>query len=150
MSIPKEFSFKISPFKQGIIVFILMVSLFILLYVLRLLHVIGKDPMDIWLISSSTLLFFILFNSVVNFQYQEIMTYYRESIYTFIGLLSLIILISTLLSGVQVFDAESYYWILYVFSLVYLVFISITSLMRKIVAIALKQEEDEEKRTKKY
>lgn len=72
--------------------------------------------------------------------------YYRESIFTYAALLVITIASCTLISGINIYEAESYSWIIYVFSLVYIVFITITGLMRKIVSIALKQEDDESKK----
>ncbi|MDQ3142888.1 MAG: hypothetical protein M3Q56_11655 [Bacteroidota bacterium] len=134
------FDINFRPFYQGLLCLGICTFILLFIWLLNLLGLMRKDPNDIWLIATAILLFFIILNCVFGFSIKNILPYYRESIYTFIGLLILICLGGTFISGTSVFEAASYSWIITVFAIVYIVFMTILGLMRKIMEIVLKQE----------
>lgn len=97
---------------------------------------------EIWIICPALLLFFVLFNVVFGFEQKSIGIYYRDSIYGLLGLLGVDILFSQILTGQSVFEVKSVSWILFVFCIVYLVFVSILNLIRFIMHLVLKQDKN--------
>ena len=85
-------------------------------------------------------LFYIILNTILGFGSKEMMSYYRDSIYGFLLILAFLIFTGRWLTGNSIFEVKTYSWIIFVFAIVYLVFLTIQSLMRKIVALALKQD----------
>ncbi len=100
------------------------------------------DATDIWFICPVMLLFFVLFNVVFGFEQKNIGVYYRDSIYGFIGIMAVDIFSSQLLTDKTVFEVKSISWIIMVFCIVYLVFISILNLIRFIMLLVLKQDKN--------
>ncbi|MBK9272272.1 MAG: hypothetical protein IPM48_11825 [Saprospiraceae bacterium] len=99
------------------------------------------ESLDIWTLTTSMLLFYILFNISLGMNQEHKLIYYRNSIYGYALLLFIGIMVGKWASGVSVFEAKTYSWIIFVFSFVYLLFLSLASLIRKIIQIALKQEQ---------
>ena len=85
------------------------------------------------------LLFYIKINCFFSSAAADKMTYFRNSIFTYVACLVVIVGLNTLISGKVVYEVETYSWILLVFSLVYIVFITIINLLRKIVEMAINQ-----------
>lgn len=92
-----------------------------------------------WLFGTALLLFYIILNSIFSFTATDKITYFRNSIFTYIACLVVVVGLNTLISGKVVFEVDTYSWILFVFSLVYIVFITIINLLRKIVEMAINQ-----------
>ncbi len=93
-----------------------------------------------WEVMAAFVLFYTLVNCVFSLQSKDIMTYFRNSVFCFIGLLVLGSGLAYLFSGVSLNEAGSMKWILMVFSIGYLVFLSIVNLMRFIVELAQRQD----------
>ncbi|MEP7195610.1 MAG: hypothetical protein ABI851_03775 [Saprospiraceae bacterium] len=129
------------------IAFFLQLSYFI---IYKLQH---KDieVIDIWAICPTLLLFYILLNIVFGFKNENINNYYRNSIYGFVGFLALDIIFCQFLTGQGVSEVKSIKWIIFVFGIVYLVFLSILNLIRFILQLVLKQDRQiqEEAKNKK-
>lgn len=98
------------------------------------------ESIDCWLYGTALILFYIIVNCLLSFQSSDKLNYYRESIFTYAGTLLFIIILAYFFSGKTIFQAETYSWILFVFSIVYIVFFTIINLIRKIVEIAIKQD----------
>lgn len=122
---------------------LLIIALYgLILLVLKFLNLIeNRQLVDkyCWLFGTALLLFYIIINSVFSFTAADKMTYFRNSIFTYVACLVVIVGLNTLISGKVVYEVETYSWILLVFSLVYIVFIIIINLLRKIVEMAINQ-----------
>jgi len=92
-----------------------------------------------WLFGTALLLFYIIINSIFSFTAADKMTYFRNSIFTYLACLFVVVGLNTLISGKVVYEVDTYSWILLVFSMVYIVFITIINLLRKIVEMAVNQ-----------
>lgn len=134
------FNRAIHPLYQGGFVFGVFIFFLVLRIALDRLNALDWNKEDIWLYCTSMALFFIIINSIFGFTTKDKNRYYRDSLFTYTGLLIVFILLGKWISGKSVFEAETYSWILLVFSVVFIVFLTIINLVRKIVEIALKQE----------
>ncbi len=132
-------TYHISPLKQGILILILFSATIMYLWV-AVPTIQEAQELRSYLFACSFLLFYIIMNSFFSFGAANRMTYYQHSIFTYLGLLILFVIICQIISTVKLNEAKSYAWLFYVFSLVYLVFMTIISLIRKIVDIAIKQD----------
>ncbi len=99
-----------------------------------------EEKVVFWELSFSILLAFMLFNSVFSLPYLKRMEYFRDSIFSFLGVAVIGGLLAHYVSGVSMDQAGSFRWMYIVFTLTYLVFISIVNLMRKIMEIAKRQD----------
>lgn len=93
-----------------------------------------------WTVSASVLLLFAVANSVLSLGANDITQYWNKSIYSFIILCVVGAGLAWLFSGLSISEAKSFKWIYIVFTIGYLLFLSIVNLMRKIVEIAQKQD----------
>lgn len=130
---------KSNPFLQIVVILILM-TLFMMVSKVTAATGIDVDDTSSWEIMASFVLFYTLVNCVFSLQSKDLMIYFRNSIFSFIALLVIGGGISYAFSGIAVNDAGSIKWILTVFSIGYLVFLSIVNLMRYIVELAQKQD----------
>tara|TARA_B100000497_G_C7511870_1_gene311742 strand:- start:212 stop:655 length:444 start_codon:yes stop_codon:yes gene_type:complete len=134
------FSRKIDPFYQALSVFL--GSLFFV-FLFRIIEWVGiaeaKDYLP-WTMSAAGLLFFAILNSILSLAYENQNLYWLKSIVAFILLVVIGGLVSYLISGLSLNEAMSFRWLYIVFSVGYIVFLTIVRLMRKIVLIAKKQD----------
>lgn len=131
-------SFK--PMYQGLLVFGIYIILLCFILLFKNINWIRFDSMDYWKYSTSMILFYVMICCVFCFSAKEKMIYYRDSIFTYIILIAILSGVSQWLSHVSLFEAESYSWILTVFSIIFIVMLTIINLVRKIVEIAIKQD----------
>ena len=128
------------PYLQGIaiVAIFLLVKSFLALSIWLGFHQLAS--IDCWLYGTALILFYIIINCLFSFKTQDKIIYYRNSIFSYAGTLFFVVFLCYILSGKTIFEAESYSWILFVFSIVYIVFFTIINLVRKIVEIAIKQD----------
>lgn len=69
---------------------------------------VAQDPLTIWLIGVSCLLLFSIMNNGISFFAKSYKIYLVHSVYSFMFLLIGVVGVSTLLSGVSVFEAKGY------------------------------------------
>ena len=93
-----------------------------------------------WLISSSLMLFFGLFNSVFSITTKNRLTYYRDSVYSYVILGVLGGLLAWLFSGLSIDEAGAFKWMYIIFTFSFVVLLTIVNLMRKIVELAQRQD----------
>lgn len=93
-----------------------------------------------WLISSSLMLFFGLFNSVFSLASKNRFTYWRNSLYAYVLLGIIGGLLAWAFSGLTINEAGAFKWMYFIFTFSFIVFLTIINLMRKIVEIAQKQD----------
>jgi sensor histidine kinase YesM len=98
------------------------------------------DRLYPWLIGTAFMLLFALMNSVASIQSKNTMVYWRNSIYSFMGLAVANGLAAWLMSGVSIGDAESYKKLYVVVTFGFLVFLSMVNMMKKIVNFAEREE----------
>ena len=101
---------------------------------------ISVNPTGAWEVMAACVLFYTLVNCVFSLQSKDIMTYFRNSILSFIALLGIGGFMAYGFSGLAIDEAGSIKWILMVFCIGYLVFLSIVNLMKFIVDLAQKQD----------
>lgn len=87
------------------------------------------------------LLLYILYNVLRGFFIEEMGSYYSASVYGVLLYLGLDLLWCTFLTGRFVDEVGSIGWILFVFGIVYLVFMSILNTIRIIMKIVMKQDQ---------
>ena len=93
-----------------------------------------------WIVATAMILCYIILNSVVALRIEPIGSYFRMSVFCYIGLLVFAYGWSWLLSGKHIDDVGTFRWLWMVLTLVYLVFFSIARSMKRIVDIAIKQD----------
>ncbi len=130
----------ISPIKQVIVVISALIVFNIVAFLIQLMGLELGETIS-WEISLTLLLFFALGNTLFFLNAADKNKYWNRSILSYLGLLIVSILTATIFSGFGINESGSIKWIYFVFSFGYLVFISIIGLIRKIVEIAIKQDE---------
>lgn len=93
-----------------------------------------------WIVATAMILCYVILNSVVALRIEPIGSYFRMSVFCYIGLLIFAYAWSWLLSGKHIDDVGTFRWLWMVLTLVYLVFFSIARSMKRIVDIAIKQD----------
>ena len=93
-----------------------------------------------WLLAATFIMFFAIFNSVISLSCENMEIYYRKSMLSFVGLVTVSGLMAWALSGVSLNEAGSYRWIFIVLGTVYIVFLSMMGFMKVIVEFAQKEE----------
>lgn len=133
-----DHSFK--PVYQGLMVVSIYIVLLLVILILKFIHWIELEPLDYWKFSTSLVLFYIMVSCIFCFTAKEKITYYRNALFTYAAIIFTFTGISNWFSGISLFQAESYSWILTVFSIIFIVMLTIINLVRKIVEIAIKQD----------
>ncbi|NOT37226.1 MAG: hypothetical protein HOP11_07590 [Saprospiraceae bacterium] len=113
-----------------------------ILFILSAVFKWNIETADIWLFFPALLLFYVLFNVFYGFEQKSISRYYRDSIYGIVGFLVLETFYTELLTKQKITEVKSIVWIVIVFCIVYLVFISILNLIRFIMYLVLKQDQN--------
>jgi hypothetical protein len=94
-----------------------------------------------WVLMTACILFYALCSSVLSLRSAKINIYWRNAIFGFLILAVGSALVSTAVSGVSIDEAGSFRWIYVVLAIGYLVFLAIVRLMKRIVDIAIKQDD---------
>ena len=93
-----------------------------------------------WLNAASFMLFFAVLNSIYSLTAKSVPHYWGLSMYSFMIVASLSGLQAYLFSGISIANAGSYMWIYVVVTFGYLVFLSLMSILKKVVSFAEKEE----------
>lgn len=128
---------KIHPIKQAIAIGALVV------FFLLIAKVVQSDNPDgtvFWEIGASGLLFYALINSVLSIGYENQNYYWLYSIIGFAGLMVICGGLSFMFSGTNIDEAGSFRWIFLVFTMGYLILLSIVRTMKKIITIAQRED----------
>ena len=136
---PKLFDIEVSPYKQCLIALVAIPSFILLFYIPHWIGWIDVPEYQAWTVSASMVLMFAVCNSVLSLSADNINAYWNKSIYSFVALCVIGGLIAWGVTGLSIHEAKSFKWIYVVFTFGYLFFLSIVSMMRKIVMIAQKQ-----------
>jgi hypothetical protein len=94
-----------------------------------------------WILLTACILFYALCSSVLSLWAMNPNKYWRDAIFSFVGLMVVSGFTATLVSGQGIDEAGSFRWLFVVLSIGYLVFLTIVRLMRRIVDIAIRQDE---------
>jgi hypothetical protein len=138
---PKSFlNQDISPYKQGAVAF----GIALVMMLLSTMTSPGKyskiGHIAPWVALCGVILFFAIANSVLSLADHKNKLYWMQSIISFAFLLIAGGFIAYLISGVGIYDAGSVSWIYVVFTIGYLVFLSIVNLIKFFVALAQRQD----------
>lgn len=130
----------LNPFYQAMLVVILMIVFGLIDVMLPHSELVLDIDAGTWIVSTAMILFYVILNSVVALRIEPILPYWRNSIFSYVGLLVIAYGWSFLLSGKHIDDVGSFRWLWFVLTLVYLVFFTIARSMKRIVDIAIKQD----------
>jgi len=100
-----------------------------------------EDPGVIyWEFAFSILLCYMLLNSIFSLLSEERVIYFRDSIFAFMLTALICGVIAYFFSGLSFDEAGSFRWLYILFTFVYLVFLTIVNLMRKVMDYAQRQD----------
>lgn len=134
------FTKDIPPFRQAVIVFLLSGGL---MGLTKLVHMASSGDSDktlFWTIAATFILFFAIFNALFSLSTKNLDKYWTHSMICYAGLALITGSLAYLLSSIPLDEAGSYRWIFIVLTMGYLIFLSIMTVMRKIVEFAQKEE----------
>ena len=94
-----------------------------------------------WIVSTAMVLCYVILNSLVALRIEPIVPYWSQSVMLYLGLLALSYGWCYLLSGLHIDDAGSFRWLWFVITLTYMIFFGIARSVKRIVDIAVKQDE---------
>lgn len=94
-----------------------------------------------WILMTACILFYSVFSSILSLKVKDPNRYWRDAVIAFVALAVSAALIAWLISGVTMDDAGSFRWLYMVLAFGFLVFLSIMRLVRRIVEIAIRQDE---------
>jgi len=137
---PKLFDQEINPYHQCLVALIAIPVFTLLFYIPHWLGIAEVAQHQAWTVSASMVLMFAVCNSVLSLSADNVTPYWNKSIYSFVLVCVLGGAMAWWFSGLSIGEAKSFKWIYVVFTFGYLLFLSIVSLMRKIVLIAQKQD----------
>lgn len=128
------------PVTQGIGILVLMLLSMLILTIYQHISDTTKNGLAYWEIMATFLLFFAIVNALMALRDELPLVYWRNSLLTCAGLLTVGIFLTTWFSGIQIYDAGALVPILKVFAFAYFVLISIANLIRFFMYFA-KQEQ---------
>lgn len=128
---------KIHPLKQAFAIGLLVV---IFLSLAKAIHSEDSTGTIFWEIGASGLLFYAMINSVLSIAFDNQNFYWLYSIIGFAALLIVCGGLSFLYSGTNIDDAGSFRWIFLVFTMGYIILLSIVRTMKKIITIAQRED----------
>ncbi len=124
----------VSPFLQGALVFVC------LLVFMGLGKITSDDPRFPWIVVCAMLLFFSVLNSLLSIPVENPQHYWWKSIVSYLSIAGIGGLVAYGVSGLTITEAGSSSWLYVVFTIGYLVFISIINLIKFIIFLAQKQD----------
>lgn len=132
---------KDKPFYQAAICLIISVTLIVLVGLMHWASPESIGQMEVWTTVTGMFLFYIIFNIVLGFSQKRSINYYRDSVYSYAALVFICVVLAQWVTGSPLLQAKTYAWIIFVFTFVYILFMAFQGLIRKIVDIALKQDQ---------
>ncbi len=138
---------EIHPYKQAIFALLGALSFMILGTLLSSIGWMKGGVKLPWVTAGAFILMYSVFNSINSFSTKNMMFYYRDSIFSFIGLVISASGFAYLFSGTPINDAGSFRWIYLTLTIAYFVFIGITTFIRFIFIVLQTEEERLSKKT---
>lgn len=129
-----------NPFLQAAVALGAVLVVILVSKIIKIAGIIEVPTLFPWMTAAVFMLCYAVFNSVFSLSSKDMMKYWGRSIYSFLGLAITSGLLAWAFSSLSIDEAGSYRWIFIVVTFAYLVFLSIMSLMRKIVDFAQKEE----------
>lgn len=93
-----------------------------------------------WVIAATFILFFAMFNAIISLMSDNMDRYWTRSMLSYIAVVVIGGLLAWAFSSLSINEAGSFRWIYIVLTFGYLLFLSIITLMRKIVDFAQREE----------
>lgn len=128
------------PFIQALMVICAVFVVNILSLVVKSTGLIDVSNRFAWLNAASFMLFFAVLNSIYSITAKSVPHYWGLSMYSFMLVGSVSGLQAYFFSGISIANAGSYMWIYVVVTFGYLVFLSLMTMLKKVVAFAEKEE----------
>lgn len=94
-----------------------------------------------WIVATAMILCYIILNTVIAIRIEPILPYWSKSVTYYVAFLVFTYLWCFLLTGKQIDDVGSFRWLWLVLTLVYMVFFGIARSVKRIVDIAIKQDQ---------
>ena len=130
-----------SPVFQAVLIFSIALLFAAIEWLGKTAGLTDPDPNSPWIIFTSFVLFFSIVNSVLSLKAADMNKYWARSIMAFAGLLVISGACAWLFSGLTIDEAGSFRWLFFVLTFAFLAFLSITRLVKRIVDIAIKQDD---------
>ncbi len=140
------FNRKVNPAIQALIVLGVILLVQLIGFACKKSGIFEMDPLFPWLVATSFLLCFAMFNSVLSLASEDSNKYWTWSIFSYVGLALISGTLAYLFSSTSINDARTYKWIYVVLTFGYLVFLSIVGLIRRVVDFAQSEEWDQPRR----
>lgn len=128
---------KVHPIKQAIAIGLLVI---IFLSIAKAVQTEDSNNNIFWEIGASALLFYAMMNAVLSFAFDNQNNYWLFSIIGFAALLLICGGLAFLYSGTNIDEAGSFRWIFLVFTIGYIILLSIARMMKKIITIAQRED----------
>ncbi|MGB0984584.1 MAG: hypothetical protein ACPG19_11115 [Saprospiraceae bacterium] len=132
---------EINPFKQAGVALGGATVFMVLGYLVNAIGAIEVGVKFPWTSTGAFILLFSIFNSINSFAAKDVNTYYRNSIFGYIGLVFLGSMIAYFFSQTSINDAGSFRWIYFILTFSYLVFLVLTTFIRGILRVLETEEE---------
>lgn len=132
--------FYLSPPRQALLVFGASLLIIVCGWLANVTGLVEGDPLFAWSIATAFMLLFAVLNSLVSISAANTLRYWRDSVYSYIGLAALNAVAAWGVSGISIGEAGSYKWIYFVVTFSFLVFLSMVNLMKRIVKFAEREE----------
>ena len=129
------------PMQQALIALVLGVVIMLVAGLVNFSDGVNLSPNFYWLTAASCVLLFAMFNAMISVSAENIDKYWQRAIPTFFGLMLVLSLLATLLSGIPLMEAGSYAWIYIILTFGYLAFLSMARFIKRILSIAMREEE---------
>ncbi len=121
-----------SPLSQAAVVLLLCIGVCIGGRLTSLLGIADVSPYFYWLLCTSFLLFFIVFNSTYGTRSENILNYAKQSLYAFVALLLGTNYLAKFASGLAIRDSKGFAWLYVVLIVCYITFFSITLILKQL------------------
>ncbi|MBK7466516.1 MAG: hypothetical protein IPJ43_06705 [Saprospiraceae bacterium] len=128
------------PISIAMICGLLLIVIFVCFKIYSSLLTTKIDPEQYVIIGCAIILFYIIINVVTGFKVNDLVAFYGESVYSYIGLTAFVIGSIWLFSSHSILAQEDHKWLIKLLSIIYIVLLTILSSVKKIVGIALQQE----------
>jgi hypothetical protein len=138
-----------NPMLQGSIILAVIVAIMTVVKLLHLANLLDVDGLSYWIIAGAGLLLYAIFNSVFSLAVKDDMNkYWSQSTGTYAGVMILGGGFAWLFSALPIGEAATFRWIFMVVTFGYLLFLSMMRFMRKVIAIAKREDDNWMKRQK--
>ncbi len=134
------FSYEIHPLKQGAGFFAMLLAMYAMTFLVQMSGITEVNPMLYWEFLFMLILIYSLTNCIFFFAYKNENIYWLYSLIVYVLIAGGGGLIAYLVSGLPLNEAGSFRWLYVVFTIGYIVFLTIVRLMRVIIVWAKKKD----------